>query len=279
MKRKRGEAFSRIANFRFQDPSSPSQKIYPIFLHRTSHVSRLKSSCLRNRDKKVALTVARGKTRWLAKTNVQSPSKKIQYPTPLKKGGGEEKERNERRKRIFSPNVENRTFEQWYTLLTRHTRDKQRQKKYSPTREGGEGVSGARFKPGSNRIRAYRCPGVCQKREGNSVSIMIRRERERGKAASIRSIYPPSQHPWKRSRLNPSLIVLHSSQDIVRIVICTPDKVSAHSRSYWAEHHHHHRHRHHHHHAAFYTVAHYEKFHDVRKYWLARALDIRLRSS
>lgn len=175
---------SRIFDSKIHHP--PSQKIYPIFLHRTSHVSRLKSGCLRNRDKKVALTVARGKTRWLAKTNVQSPSKKIQYPTPLKKeGGGEEKERNERRKRIFSPNVENRTFEQWYTLLTRHTRDKQRQKKYSPTREGGEGVSGARFKPGSNRIRAYRCPGVCQKREENSVSIMIRRERERERKSGI----------------------------------------------------------------------------------------------
>lgn len=101
--RKRGEAFSRIANFRFQDPSSPSQKIYPIFLHRTSHVSRLKSGCLRNRDKKVALTVARGKTRWLAKTNVQSPSKKIQYPTPLKKEGGERKKRETKEEKGSSP--------------------------------------------------------------------------------------------------------------------------------------------------------------------------------
>lgn len=68
---------------------------------------------------------------------------------------------------------------------------------------------------------------------------MIRTERERESGIDPINLSSP-QHPWKRSRLNPSLIVLHSSQDIVRIVICTPDKVSAHSRSYWAEHHHHH---------------------------------------
>lgn len=91
---------SRIFDSKIHHP--PSQKIYPIFLHRTSHVSRLKSSCLRNRDKKVALTVARGKTRWLAKTNVQSPSKKIQYPTSLKKGG-ERKKRETKEEKGSSP--------------------------------------------------------------------------------------------------------------------------------------------------------------------------------
>lgn len=92
---------SRIFDSKIHHP--PSQKIYPIFLHRTSHVSRLKSGCLRNRDKKVALTVARGKTRWLAKTNVQSPSKKIQYPTPLKKGGGRGKREKRKKKKDLLP--------------------------------------------------------------------------------------------------------------------------------------------------------------------------------
>lgn len=52
-------------------------------------------------SKKVALTVARGKTRWPGKnTNVQSPLlEKIQYPTPFKKGreGRRKKERKKRK--------------------------------------------------------------------------------------------------------------------------------------------------------------------------------------
>lgn len=139
-----------------------------------------------------------------------------------------------------------------------------------------ERVSGGRFKPDFESNSSVSLSRYMPE-EGVFRSWYEQRwiDRERGRHRSDQSILP-SQHPWKRSRLNPSLIVLHSSQDIVRIVICTPDKVSAHSRSYWAEHHHHH-HRHRRHHAAFYTVARYEKFHDVRKYWLA--LDIRLRSS
>lgn len=101
-------------------------------------------------SKKVALTVARGKTRWPGKnTNVQSPLfEKIQYPTPFKKG--RKKERKKRKGSSPSKFVEKSNV--WTMIHAINAWQTTAEKVFSQSRCEGERkeerVSGGRFKPG-----------------------------------------------------------------------------------------------------------------------------------
>lgn len=137
--------------------------------------------------------MARGKTRWPGKnTNVQSPLfEKIQYPTPFKKG--RKKERKKRKGSSPSKFVEKSNV--WTMIHAINAWQTTAEKVFSQSRCEGERkegrVSGGRFKPGfesnsSVSLSRYMPEeGVFRSRYGQRWI-----DRERGRTASIRSIYP-----------------------------------------------------------------------------------------
>lgn len=138
-------------NPRFQNPSSfpfkKKKKKYPSSEPCISVKNQAVSTTV---SKKVALTMARGKTRWPGKnTNVQSPLfEKIQYPTPFKKG--RKKERKKRKGSSPSKFVEKSNV--WTMIHAINAWQTTAEKVFSQSRCEGERkegrVSGGRFKPG-----------------------------------------------------------------------------------------------------------------------------------
>lgn len=140
-------AFSRILDSKIHHSFLSKKKKYPSSEPCISVKNQAVSTTV---SKKVALTMARGKTRWPGKnTNVQSPLfEKIQYPTPFKKG--RKKERKKRKGSSPSKFVEKSNV--WTMIHAINAWQTTAEKVFSQSRCEGERkeerVSGGRFKPG-----------------------------------------------------------------------------------------------------------------------------------